>query len=243
VYPGTIYGDLPSERTAINIALALNLHLLSAHGYAVLLPSIPIDTAGQGREAYKEIPNGTLPAVDKAIEMGIADPARLGIMGHSYGGYATFCLITQTNKFRAAVALAGLADYSSYYGEFTLTKRYTDTSLEFPRAMFDVEATSSINLGLGNPPWKNRELYLRNSPLSYVQRVETPLMIIHGDMDIAVPIDQAEQFFSALYRQNKRARFVRYWGEGHMLDSPANIRDMWQRIYAWLDELLIPPAQ
>jgi dipeptidyl aminopeptidase/acylaminoacyl peptidase len=87
------------------------------------------------------------------------------------------------------------------------------------------------------------ELYLRNSPLSYVERVETPVMIIHGDLDVAVPIEQAEQFFSALYRQNKRARFLRYWGEGHVLDSPANIQDMWQRIYAWLDEFLSPNAQ
>jgi dipeptidyl aminopeptidase/acylaminoacyl peptidase len=242
VYPGTIYGDLTSER-GINYPLALNLQLLSGHGYAVLLPSIPIDPPGQVKEAYMQIANGTLPAVAKTIEMGIADPTRLAVMGHSYGGYATLCLITQTNKFRAAIALAGPTDYASYYGEFLLAKRYTETPLEFPARMYDLEGTSSINLGLGNPPWKNMQLYLRNSPLSYVEKVETPVMIIHGDMDIAVPIEQSEQLFSALYRRNRRARFVRYWGEGHMIDSPANIRDMWERIYGWLDELLIPTGQ
>ena len=240
VYPGTIYGELPSQHTSINYPSALNLHLLSGHGYAVLLPSIPIDSPGEVREAYRQIASGTLPAVDKVIEMGIADPARLAVMGHSYGGYGTFCLITQTNRFRAAVALAGPTDWGSYYGEFLLNKRYTDTPLEFPRSMYETEGTSGSSQGVGMPPWKNKELFLRNSPLSYVDKVETPLMIIHGDMDVAVPIEQAEQFFSALYRQNKRAQFVRYWGEGHVLDSPANIRDMWQRIYAWLDELLTP---
>lgn len=68
-------------------------------------------------------------------------------------------------------------------------------------------------------------------------------MIIQGDMDY-VAMQQGEQFFTALYRQNKRAVFVRYWGEGHILDSPANIRDMWQRIYAWFDEFLrVSPAR
>jgi len=67
--------------------------------------------------------------------------------------------------------------------------------------------------------------------------VETPLMIMQGDMD-HVPIQQGEEFFTALYRQNKRARFVRYWGEGHLINSPANIRDMWHQIYSWFDEFL-----
>lgn len=67
--------------------------------------------------------------------------------------------------------------------------------------------------------------------------MQTPLLIIQGDMDY-VPLAQGEQFFSALYRQGKRARFVRYWGEGHILQSPANIQDMWQRIYGWFDEFL-----
>jgi len=243
VYPGTIYGGLAPESTRLNNPLALNLQLLSGHGYAVLLPSIPLQPPDQVREVYRQVAYGTLPAVEKVIEMGIADPRRLGVMGHSYGGYATFCLITQTNKFRAAVALAGPTDYASYYGEFSLNKRYTDTPLDFPRTMYELEGTSAITQGLGTPPWKNMDLYRRNSPISYVEKVDTPVMIIHGDMDVAVPIEQAEQFFSALYRRNRRSQFVRYWGERHVLDSPANIRDMWQRIYAWLDELLIPPGQ
>jgi dipeptidyl aminopeptidase/acylaminoacyl peptidase len=86
---------------------------------------------------------------------------------------------------------------------------------------------------MARPPWEDAARYVRNSPLFYADRVQTPLMIIQGDMDY-VSLQQGEEFFTALYRQGKRAAFVRYWGEGHVLESPANIRDMWQRILAWL---------
>jgi len=86
-------------------------------------------------------------------------------------------------------------------------------------------------------PRHGRTPSARNSPPFTAGDVETPLLIIHGDMDY-VPIQQGEQFFSALYRRGKRARFVRYRGEGHLLQSPANIHDMWQHIFRWLDEFL-----
>jgi dipeptidyl aminopeptidase/acylaminoacyl peptidase len=88
---------------------------------------------------------------------------------------------------------------------------------------------------MGNPPWKDLGRYIRNSPITYVYRVQTPLMIIQGDMDY-VAMQQGEEFFTSLYRQGKRAKFVRYWGEGHVLESPANIRDMWSQIFNWFDE-------
>ncbi|HET8670967.1 MAG TPA: prolyl oligopeptidase family serine peptidase, partial [Candidatus Saccharimonadales bacterium] len=90
---------------------------------------------------------------------------------------------------------------------------------------------------MGSAPWEDVGRYLRNSPLFYVERVQTPLLIIQGDLDY-VAMQQGEQFFTALYRQGKRARFARYWGEDHVFQSPANVRDMWQQIYAWLDEHL-----
>jgi dipeptidyl aminopeptidase/acylaminoacyl peptidase len=81
------------------------------------------------------------------------------------------------------------------------------------------------------------ERYVRNSPITYAERVTTPLMIVQGDMDY-VPIQQGEKFFTALYRQNKAASFVRYWGEGHIIESPANVSDLWTRIYAWLAQFV-----
>lgn len=88
---------------------------------------------------------------------------------------------------------------------------------------------------MGGAPWEDATRYLRNSPIFYVDRVETPLMIMQGDMDY-VAMQQGEEFFMSLYRQGKRADFVRYWGEGHVLQSPANIVDFWQRIFAWFEE-------
>jgi dipeptidyl aminopeptidase/acylaminoacyl peptidase len=186
-----------------------------------------------------ELTKGVLPAVDRAIDLGIADPKRLGVMGQSYGGFSTYGLITQTDRFGAAVAMAGLSDFISLYGLFDARMRYTDTAEEnlFQMALFEAGQTR-----MGSPPWKDIGRYLRNSPLFYVERVKTPLMIIQGDMDY-VALQQGEQFFTALYRQGKRASFVRYWGEGHVLEGPANIRDMWERIYAWFDENLKKPEE
>ena len=89
------------------------------------------------------------------------------------------------------------------------------------------------------PPWAEPGRYIQNSPIFAADKVQTPVMIIQGDIDY-VSIGQGEEFFMALYRQGKPARFVRYWGEGHSIDSPANIRDEWQQIFGWLDQNLKP---
>jgi Prolyl oligopeptidase family/TonB-dependent Receptor Plug Domain len=85
------------------------------------------------------------------------------------------------------------------------------------------------------PPYADFDRYLRNSPIFRVEQVDTPLLMLHGDLDY-VPIEQAEEFFTLLGRQGKRARFVRYWGEGHVLQSPANFEDFWQRVFVWFSD-------
>ncbi len=146
-------------------------------------------------------------------------------------------LITQTRRFRAAVALEGLADLVSLYGQFDARLRYDHYPHEH---IFQASLMETGQTRMGNPPWKDTARYIRNSPLFYADRVETPLLIIQGDMDY-VALQQGEEFFAALYRQSKRARFVRYWGEGHVLQSPANIQRMWQQILEWFNEYLAAP--
>ncbi len=90
---------------------------------------------------------------------------------------------------------------------------------------------------MGVAPWADPDRYRRNSPITYVERVRTPLLMIHGDADF-VPIQQAEEFYVSLLRLGRRARFVRYWGEGHVFESPANVRSLWAQVFAWLDENL-----
>ena len=239
VYAGSVAREKPTSLANLNDAISLNLQLLAAHGYGVLLPSMPLSAEGVTSDPYMELSKGVLPAVDKTVELGIADPKRLGVMGQSYGGFSTYGLVTQTTRFQAAVALAGLSDLASLYAQFDARQRYD----AFPQEdLFYMFLAESGQERLGNPPWKDFGRYIRNSPIFYVDRVETPLMIIQGDMDY-VAMQQGEQFFMSLYRQNKRAQFLRYWGEGHVLEGPANIRDMWQRIYSWFDELLKPKAE
>ncbi|MCA1577415.1 MAG: prolyl oligopeptidase family serine peptidase [Acidobacteria bacterium] len=236
VYAGAMMGERPSHMAQLNSSHSLNQQLLPARGYAVLIPSMPLKPEGETTDPYLELTKGVLPAVDKVIELGIADPKKLAIMGLSYGGYSTYGLITQTNRFRAAISLAGIADLTSFYGQFDVRFRYD----EFANERLFYQSWSEGGQGrMGSAPWQDVGRYLRNSPLFYVERVQTPLLIIQGELDF-VAIQQGEQFFTALQRQGKRARFARYWGEDHVFQSPANVRDMWQQIYSWLDEHLRP---
>jgi dipeptidyl aminopeptidase/acylaminoacyl peptidase len=233
VYPGTVYGS-KGHGNEIDEATPnpLNLQIAAAKGFVILLPSMPTPPAGVADDPMLRLPDGVLPAVDQAIAMGIADPARLYLMGASFGGFATYGLVTQTSRFKAAVAIAGLSDLVSLYGIFEARERYDDYPQE---QLFQPWQFENGQVAMGVPPWKDPVRYYRNSPINFVDRVTTPLMIIQGDIDY-VPLQQGEEFFTSLYRQGKRAEFVRYWGEGHIPASPANIEDLWTRIFAWFDE-------
>jgi dipeptidyl aminopeptidase/acylaminoacyl peptidase len=233
-YPSFVYSDR-RPRTRVSQTDWSDFSLLAAHGYAVLRVSVPLKSYGETQDVYPELSKGMLPAIDKAIELGIVDPDRIGLFGHSYAGYLVFSLVTQTRRFKVAVASSGLSDLVSLFGTFDAGLRYNSDVHEDLMRMWGVET-----IGMGGPPWTNMKRYLLNSPVNFVDRVETPLLIIHGDFDYATQIQQSEEFFSGLYRQNKRSRFVRYFGEGHVVQRPANVRDMWNQIFSWFDEFLKP---
>ena len=240
VYAGIVYGSAPPPYQSINDTLGDGEGaLLAAHGYAVLFPSMPRLADGVVHDNYMDLTKGVLPALDKVIDLGIADPHRVGVIGQSYGGYSVYGLITQTKRFQAAVALAGPANLVSYYGQFSGGSRYDS----FPQAgtMTQQNWAEGGQGALGTPPWKDVERYIRNSPIFYADHVETPVLIIQGDMDF-VPIEQGEEFFMAMNRQGKRARFLRYWTGGHGTGG-ANAIDMWKQIYAWFDEFLMKPEK
>ena len=232
VYPGWVINPTPHPSYELNFLNPFNFQLVAAQGYVFLQPSIPLNPEGEADDPMLKLLQVVLPAVEKAIALKIADPERLYLMGQSFGGYAVYGLITQTHRFKAAVSLAGLANLVSLYGAFDPRFRYRENAHE---DFFHGILLESGQTAMGNPPWKDLGRYLRNSPIFAVDRVQTPLMIIQGDMDY-VPIQQGEEFFASLYRQGKRAEFVRYWGEGHVLSSPANIKDMWERIFAWFGD-------
>jgi dipeptidyl aminopeptidase/acylaminoacyl peptidase len=210
-----------------------------AAGYAHLMPSIPINIPGMDKEEGESIlmlSNAILPAVQKAIDMGVADPDRLFVMGWSKGGWSTAGVLTQSIRFKAAMAGAGVYNEGQKFSAGgslwrNIYSRYTDTPHEaaMPTAYYTGMYPTDV------PWWRDGDRIRRNSPFSYVDRIQTPLLIVHGDLD-PLPLDQAEDLFNALVAQRKRAQFVRYWGEAHELKTPANLRDLWQRIFAWFDE-------
>lgn len=233
VYPGWMQDPYaPGDHTQLYYNSSLNTQWLAAHGYAVLFPSIP-----KSMGSYLDLSKGVLPAIDKAAELGIADRGRLAVMGHSAGGFATFGLITQTDLFQAAIALAGPYDLISYYLQFEGRKRYGKNPL-YPR-FYPLGFVENFIEG-HMPPWRNAQAYIRNSPIFYADRVNTPVLIVHADID-GVSIGQSEEIYTALYRQGKRARFIRYWGDDHLIVNPANVRHMWGQILIWLKENGCPP--
>ncbi|HZD05730.1 MAG TPA: prolyl oligopeptidase family serine peptidase [Longimicrobiales bacterium] len=239
VYAGSIEDDTASAQFDKGSPGALNPQLFAAHGYAVLFPSMPLAPGGEKSDPYIDLPKGVIAAVDRVIDLGIADPDRLAVGGHSYGGYSTYALVSYTDRFKAAIAMDGDANLLTSYAKFDADQRYWDNAQERREGAVWSEASQGR---MGEPPWGELWRYLRNSPFFYLDRIETPLMIIQSDMDF-VPIIHGEEMFSGLYRLGKPARFVRYWGEGHVPASPANILDMWQRIYGWLDEYLAEPSE
>lgn len=238
VYAGSMVRDsLHGAAAMTNEPSPYNAQLLAARGYAVLFPSMPIGPDGVAGDPYLDLPKGVMPAVDRVIELGIAAHDRIGLMGLSYGGYSTYALVTYTKRFSAAVGFAGMVDLVSLYGTFDPRKRYDPS----PHGNLAAAVLSEGGqLRMGGPPWQDLWRYLRNSPIHYVDRVGTPLMLVHGDMDY-IPIQQAEEFFSALHRRGQRVRLVRYWGEGHAITAAPNIRDMWGRVFDWFGEYLGVP--
>jgi dipeptidyl aminopeptidase/acylaminoacyl peptidase len=238
-YPTVVWvyaGDMHPENDTSSLVKkdnngAVNLLLLGGQGYAVLIPSMPLTpSSGLPGDPMLHLNDGVDPAIDRAVELGIVDPDRLAVMGHSYGGYSVFGLLTLTHRYHAGIALMGLSDLPMWYTQFDPVFRYTDTTLAATSGPWWTEWAAGR---MGVPLWVDPERYFRNSPVFASEKITTPLLIFSGDLDDLA--SQSEPMFTLLNRQGKRAEYVRYLGEGHVPSSPANIIDMWQRIFTWLD--------
>lgn len=202
-----------------------NLQLLGTRGYAVLLPDAPLHLGTPMLDIGKTV----LPGVDKAIESGIADPNRLAVIGHSFGGYSVLSLIVQSTRFRAAIEIDGLGNLLDLYGEMDQEgNSYGIPLLERGQGL------------MGGTPWQFRDRYIENSPVFYFDRVQTPLLIVHGSMDSVVSPFLADEIFVELRRLGKEVEYAKYANEGH---SPLYWRypdqaDFCNRMISWLDEHL-----
>jgi dipeptidyl aminopeptidase/acylaminoacyl peptidase len=196
---------------------------LASHGYAVFHPSVNL-VVGRPGEAWVK---GVTSAANRLIELGIADPDRLGVHGTSYGGYATALLITQTDRFKAAVNISGKVDMVSFY---------TDS----PRlGVRNTHAPEKSQDRIGGTLWEYPERYLEHSAVLRAHRVTTPLLNITGDQDPNVPASQSREMYYALRRLGKDVEWVRYVNGGHRPpNSNAESVDFEQRILAWYDKYL-----
>ena len=241
VYPRYMVRDSSDYWLDPSLPGIYNLQLYAAHGFVVVIPSVPLGKNSDTHSTLNDLSDGVLPAIEKLSALGITDPDRVGVMGQSGGGYAVFGLITRTNRFRAAVALAGISDLVLLTGEFDPTARgYAGIADEAS----DNRAEAELSIwSLGLPAFEAPERYAIASPLSRVTSVQTPVLIVHGDQDVRGGIGQAEVFFSALARQGKTARLIRVGQESHSLaQSPANIRAILAETLTWFDKYLGKPG-
>jgi dipeptidyl aminopeptidase/acylaminoacyl peptidase len=224
VYGGSTLSD-DINHFGLGAGGPFNMQLFATRGYAVLLPDAPLKLATPMADLAKTV----LPGVDKVIELGIADPDRLGVLGHSYGGYSTLALIVQTKRFKAAMAADGYADQVGAYGQMD-----TDGSA------FGTSVAEQGQGLMGGTPWEFPSRYIENSPISYLDRVETPLLIMHGAQDTAVHPFLSDEVFVGLRRMGKEAVYVKYEGEGHspLYWSYPNQLDYTKRMIDWFDQHL-----
>lgn len=229
VYGGANLSD-NLDRFGLGYGGPLNFQLLATRGFAVLLPDSPQHESTPVSDLVKTVLSG----VNRAVELGIADPAHLAVMGLSNGGYSTLALISQTRRFRCAIEMDGLGDLTADYGAMGRTG--------------SALAVSILEHGqdaMGGPPWQYPLRYLENSPLFYLDRVETPLLMIQGTKDSTVPAFLGDEIFVALRRLGKDVEYRKYEGEDHspLYWSYANQLDLCNRVLAWLQKYLVTDGQ
>lgn len=211
----TFYDPAPSHR--------VNPAVYASNGYVVLMPDIAYTIGYPGQSGM----NAVMPAVQKVVDEGYIDEARIGIQGHSWGGYQIAYMVTKTNRFRAAAPGALVGNMFSAYSGI----RY---GTGVPR-QFQYERTQSR---IGGTPWQYPLRFLENSPVFTADRVQTPILMLHNDADDAVPWTQGIEFFLALRRLDKEAYFFNYNGEPHGIRKRANQMDYSLRLFQFFGHYL-----
>jgi dipeptidyl aminopeptidase/acylaminoacyl peptidase len=207
-----------------------NLQLFATRGYAVLLPDAP----QHGDTPMADLAKAVLPGINQVIDMGVADPDRIGVMGHSYGGYSTMALLVQSTRFKAAVVSGGFGDLIAGYG-----------AMEANGGAFGISLMEQGQGRMGGTPWQFRDRYIENSPIFYLDKVQTPILIVQGTADTATLPFLADELFIDLRRLGKQVEYAQYLGEEHTPStwSYADQIDVASRWIGWFDKYLGPTAE
>ncbi|MEO8028785.1 MAG: S9 family peptidase [Bryobacteraceae bacterium] len=198
--------------------------LLAARGYAVFAPNIR-GSAGYGHKFIESNRNDwggadfkdVMAGVDDMVKRGIADPNRMCIGGWSYGGYMSEWAITQTNRFKCAIAGAGLSDLASEFG--------TENGASYDRWFFGT-------------PYEHLADFQKSSPITFIKNAKTPTLILQGEADTTDPIGQSEQLYRGLKAYGVEAQLVLYPREGHGIREEKHRIDLLNRMIAWFDKYL-----
>ena len=211
------YPKIFPHRSTINYAYYAN------RGYVIFNPDISYLVGQPGESAYRAVMSG----VDALLELGYVDQDNMGLQGHSWGGYQIAYLLTRTNRFKCAESGAPVVNMTSAYGGVRWGSGLS--------RMFQYEKTQSR---LGATLWENPKRYLDNSPLFELDKMETPVLILHNDNDGAVPWYQGIEYFLALRRLDKPAWLLNYPGEPHWPLKRPNREDFQLRMSQFFDHYL-----
>lgn len=195
----------------------------TASGYFVLYPDFELELGNPGITAT----DCTIAAVKAATSKASIDVKRIGLLGHSFGGYETNFIITQTDIFAAAVSGAGISNTIGRYFGLALSLHHTD--------MFRYE---SQQWRMGTSFFANKEGYWNNNPISYADKIKTPILLWHGRNDDTIPFDQGISYYLALRRLGLKTILVAYANDGHSVELKENQIDLSQRIIQWFDYFL-----
>ena len=210
-FPTPIYDDRP------------HFAEYASDGYLVFEPDIVYEIGKPGSSALDCVTSG----VKKVIELGYADPKHIGIQGHSWGGYETSYILTQTDMFAAVVTGAPPTDLISFYDE-----TYPGTGT-LQQGIVEVG-----QVRMGTNPWDNKELFEGQSALYNVRNIKTPFLILHGTADNAVDWHQGLELYGAARRWGKQVILLSYPGEPHHLARKENQKDFQRRMKQFFDHYL-----
>jgi dienelactone hydrolase len=219
-----VHGGPAAAARPFFIGPGLSRRLLE-RGYALFLPN-PRGSFGQGEKFtagnVRDLGHGDLrdilAGIDAVERVAPIDEARLGITGGSYGGFMTMWAVTQTNRFKAGVALAGISDWLSYYGENGIDQWMIPY--------------------FGASVYQDPEIYARSSPINFIRKVKTPVFSYVGAEDIECPAPQTQEFWHALQALGVPTSYAIYPNEGHGLRDPEHLADSEARALAWFDRYL-----
>jgi dipeptidyl aminopeptidase/acylaminoacyl peptidase len=237
VYGGMVYGAEPASQAKAEISIPIfSGQLLAAQGYAVVYPSTPL---GQGSKSdvMDTLAGELVAAIDALAADGVVDPKRVGVMGQSFGGFSTAAVLAKrSDRFRAGIAMAGIYDWTFGYGMVSIDHMLSDSGDIYNP---EIKMIENGQIQLQKPFWEAADAYRRNSPIFDIQNIHSPLLFLHGDLDLATTgLSGAMRMYNAMIRAGKTTALVHYWGQGHVAQSASAIRDQWSRITTWFDHYL-----